>query len=59
MFSLVMVLLLISGCRNPDLREMDRYVDYACSNSKTFITFFAGVSIAMIFYIRMRRRSEN
>ena len=54
-----MVLMLISGCRNKNVIEADKYAAYACNNSQWFITFFAGLSIAMIFYKNLKGKTET
>ena len=58
-FCMVMMLFIISGCRNPKLSEMDKYVAMTCRNSKAVLTFLTGLTIVMIFTKNMRRKAEN
>ena len=58
-FSMVMVLLMISGCRNESLISSDPYAQYACNHQSWFITFFAGLAIALVFAKNFKRKTES
>lgn len=58
-FCMVMVLMMLSGCRNESFRNADQYISYACDNSKYFLSGFAGLAILMVFYKNLKKKTEN